>query len=613
MASFLKLSVGGVRHQILSGAGVLDYPAHKLSQVFIDHTRNQHMSQIAYYKQECESHSNVDMSLLVVGLRLWLRAEKICGKLNCWISALRTGFNNLKTNLLSWFFKKTENHIDRWVQDHDFESSDDGDEPSELTFQQFFFSRHLPDTPLPVHHTPIEQIWEEIIGYAPDYYDIFPLPAYLEPMVYDDVPILDHELLESTREFEIVHKSYKIIEPTLSFGTPTLEDYYFFPDFFPEEHKAPTKLIIQNTAFPRLGFEHLDACDCWLPDPSRDMPFPRQIMLLLFGKSLLQPVLLLNEKAWLLKRVPNGTNIVCKLYDDTFFIYEAKDCHLVEGQVCRDKGHLFIEKTVIRNQQGFNVIKHTHSDYLHDLSDLLVDQHAHVATVRTFIQPISQSISGPSTIIEDSKPIVWKYRGDTRMPAEEKARQRRERRKLAKTARANGVKPERWQVPIRFKGLTTMEYHEAVRREQDDLVEWLQQQGRKALPQSVREWLSSPSGSKQWHDVHAYAVLRPEFAQSQLDKINKYLMTIGLRVPLTINPNIVANMTKQKKRQEALREAQLIATGKRPSHFELAHNKKIRDDLDIVLEGRSETLQKPGGWADETDDDMYFDRPPDWG
>jgi len=403
---------------------------------------------------------------------------------------------------------------------------------------------------------------------APFYDDVWDLPEYIEDdglPSWDQVPLTNIEIQKEASLFVFTTINYfKIID-----SYQANYDIVNFPENFFNLNDAHSTTTINTriafTAFPRLGLEHIDGCDCWLPDPSRNLQIPKDIKNILFGKLQIRPSLLLGHSTWLIKQNFGTKNIVLTNLNDFWFVYEATDCHLGENKPSREEGHLFIEKKILRQfKDGLAVLKDLPISGCNDLSGLLEDQHNVVEITRSFLPTIQ-----PSLDANDKKDFV--YSGDTLMTREDKAYLRRERRAKNKELLKIGKKPEKWDVPVRFRGLTTQEYHEARQRELDDLNEWIKQQGRKALPQEVQNWLSSTQGSKNWNKIHNDAVTRHDFALNQLSKINKYLIQYcGLQVPLTLNQNLIEKMRKSQERSRALKQSQMDASINRVPNSQLA-------------------------------------------
>jgi hypothetical protein len=366
---------------------------------------------------------------------------------------------------------------------------------------------------------------------------------------------------------------------------------------------------IKHTAFPRLGQEMKDGCDCWLEDPTRNIQIPKDVLTLLFGRVTPSPTLLLGGSTWLVKRYENRENIVIKEFNDTFFIYSATDCHLKEGASVREEGHSFSESIVIRKRENqCEVLSFIKRDALWmDLTSLVEDQHVHIGLVRSFIEPTKRVMLVGATSDERVK---MKYIGDRLVTADEKSRLRRERRAQASSDRKNGIKPVKsWQVPIRFRGLTTPEYHEMRLREQEDIEEWYKSQGRHAYPQAVREWLKSTSGAAQWNQIHAFAVDRSDMAKTQLSKVNKFLMKLGLKMPIPLNENLVESMRQKKERALENRERQLEAKQKCPDNLTMAQQDWHRKQQKKLEQNQRQILYEPTGenWADVENGDTLPD------
>jgi hypothetical protein len=366
------------------------------------------------------------------------------------------------------------------------------------------------------------------------------------------------------------------------------------------------KQPIRHTAFPRLGHEDVDGCDCWLPDPSRQLLVPKPIQKLFIRTTSFE--LLMGGNCWLVGRAQNQSAWTLESFEDTWIFSELKDCHLMEGSPDRRSGHHAIDHVMLRLVHGdVIVIKFNENPHTYDLTDFVQDQHLHVQLVKSFIAPQSHPSALNSKVLNNEDLV---YLRDELMTRGEKIKLRKERKKLSKEAGAQGVKIKKIQIPLRFRNLTTQEYHEAVRREQEDVAEWIQKQGKKAYPQWVKEWLNSPAGSAKWNQIHNFAVTQPELAVTQLAKINKILHNQGKWLgDLILNQDLVTQMSNKQKKQQSLQAKQLAAKSVVKSASELSreywadHTSKI---LEKVTVSRN-NMDKTGGWADQAFDDTLPD------
>jgi len=366
------------------------------------------------------------------------------------------------------------------------------------------------------------------------------------------------------------------------------------------------KQPIRHTAFPRLGHENVDGCDCWLPDPSRQALVPKPIQKLFIRTTSFE--LLVGGHCWLVGRTQNQSAWIVESFEDTWTLSELKDCHLMEGSPDRRSGHHAIDRVMLRLSDGdVTVIKFKENPHTYDLTDFVQDQHLHVQLIKSFIAPQSHpSVLNPKVVNKED--LV--YLRDDLMTRGEKIELRKERRKQSKEARAQGVKIKKIQIPLRFKNLTTQEYHEAVRREREDVAEWIQKQGKKAYPQWVKEWLNSPVGSAKWNQIHNFAVTQPELAETQLAKINKILHNQGEWIgDLILNQDLVTRMRNKQTKHQSLQIKQLAAKSVVKSASELSreywanHTSKT---LEEVIVSRN-NIDKAGSWADQAFDDTLPD------
>jgi len=301
----------------------------------------------------------------------------------------------------------------------------------------------------------------------------------------------------------------------------------------------------------------------------------------------------------------NGINVVVQKVHDTFVVSTATDCHLVENEPDRALGHSMQEKIMVRFHRGaFEVISYTPVSGINDLSDLVIDQHVHSSMVRSVLPKPTLRRDSSELIPDNNKDQELVLMGDKVLTRGEKALARAERKRENKARRDRGEKPARWRPPKRFQGMTTQEYHEARTRETEELSEWVDSQGMRAHPQPVREWLKSPGGSQQWNDLHNYAVSRPDFAQSQLAKLNSFLRaTCGLKIDLHLNENRIQAMRAKINQANMNRQKQLEASGSRTLETMRGTSTKGQ----VARAGLEEAYRESARnftWADDMDDGL---------
>jgi len=388
--------------------------------------------------------------------------------------------------------------------------------------------------------------------------------------------------------------------------------------------------IHKYTAFPRLGFETVDGCDCLLLDPSRDLSILPHILAMVFGpKHGYSPQLLVSSlNTWLISRKFNSKNLYCIEYDKFYNFYIGNDCHLEEGEPSLKHGHSLVLLCVVRVQpRQISIIHYVTNEYTQDLSDLVEDQHLANLRNLSFVEPPKRintwSHDNEQSMIKDSP----EFRDDdvvlchgVEMYRSQKQEMRRKRRQQQKQDLANGLKPKRDRVPKRLQGLTRQAYYEVLKREADDAEEHYLANGNKTLPQNVREYLSSPRGSYAWNQAHNFAINRRDLAEQHLAVINKYLRTLGLKFDLPINDNLVKILREKRDRANALQQAQKQA--QRREDWEEARqqatmstkalNKISRKQESVNLvddfgrENINKNLHNPNAWMNEEDDDDSF-------
>lgn len=331
---------------------------------------------------------------------------------------------------------------------------------------------------------------------------------------------------------------------------------------------------ITNTAFPRLGHEDIDGCDCWLPDPSTDDSLPKHLLNILFGVHPPNFLHLLGGALWFWQ-TGKRENVVIEKLDATFIVYVATDCHLVEGEVDRKIGHSFSEYAMIRQQKGsYKVLSFRDHVFFQDLSDFVEDQHLHASLIRSIVRPTpmrAQASQEASTFVQGPSGANISRRDDEMVERQGVMMTRAQKREMRKATRAEnsalraqGIKPVKsFQVPLRFRGLTTQEYHEMVAREKDEMLEAIGDRGWKALPQAVKEYLKSKSGSERWNQIHNFAVTDRHKAENALKKLNILLRMDGLVYDLTLNENIIESMRKKQQRARELRDQQVASADTR--------------------------------------------------
>jgi hypothetical protein len=400
-----------------------------------------------------------------------------------------------------------------------------------------------------------------------------------------------------------------------------------------------TTNAIANTAFPRLGKEHIDGCDCLLPDPSRKVPLLNYLVTIVFGKHNYTPVLLVADyNTWLIKKNHNGHNLFCISYEGFYRFYSGTDCHLVEGEPTLYHGHNLSLLTTIRvHTNEFKIIYYCKNNFTQDLSDSVTDEHlAHLTNNSFIVPPRQKSIAHVSPTITSSvlpdevktRHLELVERNGVIMTREQKIAARKADRQYRALQRASGVKVAKSQLPIRFRGLTTQEYHEMVAREAEDAKAHFEAVGKHGLPQRVKEYLHSELGTRLWNQTHAFAVDRPDLAKSQLDKFNAHLKYLGLNFYMDFNLNLIEKMRKEKQLKIALQQKQIEAnkaqkweenrarslmSGKNLRKVERKED-QLEKDVSEFSTLASQYLHRSDAWSrdDFGDDDDYFDSLPEF-
>jgi hypothetical protein len=407
---------------------------------------------------------------------------------------------------------------------------------------------------------------------------------------------------------------------------------------FRKSRDQTTKVII-NTAFPRLGKEDIDGCDCLLPDPSRNISILKYLLTIVFGKHNYVPVLLVADfNTWLIKKNHNGQNLFCISYEGFYRFYSGTDCHLVEGEPTLYHGHNLSLLTTIRvHTNEFKIIYYCKNSFTQDLSDSITDEHLAHLTNNSFIVPPRQNtiayISPTTTSSVPPNEVGARHlelveRNGVIMTREQKIAARKADRQHRASQRASGVKVVKSQLPIRFRGLTTQEYHEMVARESDDAKAHFEEVGKHGLPQRVKEYLHSDLGTRLWNQTHAFAVDRPDLARSQLDKFNTHLKYLGLTFYMDFNLNLIEKLRKEKQLRIALQQKQIEAnktakwaenrarslmSDKNLRKIEIKENQP-QNDVSEFTTLASQYLNRSDAWSkdDFDDDDDYFDSLPEF-
>jgi len=370
-------------------------------------------------------------------------------------------------------------------------------------------------------------------------------------------------------------------------------------------------------AFPKIGDDNW-GCDCWLPDPANDSSIPSNIIKLLYLDSPPPPRKLLGSiPSWRIHYATSNTVHVVTHWNNLWSVHIATDCHL-SSEATRSLGHQYRERVVVRDNHGdLVVLACLATDFLR-LLPVDDDQHLLVANMRSFVAPPSLPIQQQVHASITSNPEDIVTRQGIAMSRQEKASLRSIARREAKEAKRLGVveKKKKFQVPLRFRGLTTQEYHEAIKREHDDLVAWVNSQGRRAQPQAVQEYLKSPGGHEIWYKIHNFAVTREELATQQLAKLNLTLRKYyGLIVDLQLSPHLVEKIRNQQERMRELRDRQLSAAALRPSKYGRAHNQsqtaQIEREIQAFRAGAVASSSHSGAkmWADYEEEDELPDIP----
>lgn len=446
----------------------------------------------------------------------------------------------------------------------------------------------------------IEQAWIRYNQRQLDkYLPLRPLPlatpladtTYPPKLTPDQVVMQYYQLqIKNNREnWDELFESYFQPETT---DESQLEAKPLFVDDEPRQATSSDPLNpIINTAFPRLGAEFIDGCDCWLQ--CAEIAIPRRIELMVFGRFVPHTTSFRGD----LTGVRYGQNFnkiyVCIVpINDTYYVYSISDCHQQEAIPGLLKGHIAQELAILRLcSEQIVVLKFISNDLTQHMEVDQVDQHNHVTQTRSVITSSSSQSNDTGVMVES--------RGEL-MTREEKARRRRERRNQNAQLRAEGKKPMKIQVPFWAQGLTNQEYKEVRQQRLDYAQEQWKSYRFKSLPQEVRMFFKTPAGNEQWLDIHRWMISRPDFAQQALAKLNRHLTFLGLTFPLTINENIVENMKNEIRRKNELKSIQLSAKQRMRSNHELAqkdwHDKQRKRFLGLQ--------KKSIDWSIENDDEL---------
>lgn len=303
------------------------------------------------------------------------------------------------------------------------------------------------------------------------------------------------------------------------------------------------------TQFPVLG--SIETCDCW-DCHHEDIGRPLSRFLKTYALFPFNTMALVKSvvPTLLLRRRDNSDNILVTRVNNTFSFYQAKDCHQTSSynNWIVDHAGLLILRVVLDSLDDATVIESRdwENKFFRNHEDLLEERHAH-----------SKFVGDMHPTMPTGEDIVMSR--SENMTRDEKCRLRRERRANNRELRMRGEKPKKIQLPLRYRGLTTQEYHELRLRESESFLEEFKLRGFKSLPQSVKNYLKSGTGSEWWENIHAWYIDRPDFALKSLDKLNKFLMSIGLPYALPLNPNKVETIRKARERNKELQTKQRLA------------------------------------------------------
>jgi len=347
------------------------------------------------------------------------------------------------------------------------------------------------------------------------------------------------------------------------------------------------------TKFPVLGSDF--TCDCWesyFIDPT---PVLRRF-LHTFGKFEVKCRCLLesNLPTLLLVRVENKFCLLVTRFEDTYSFFQTKDCHQSDSKTnwIADHQASLVLRIRLENGEIPQVLDRYNSDnYFRDLTEFVVDQHAHSSFVTT-IHPAPT----PSP--------DWVVSNGVAMARDAKCAQRRERRANNKELRRQGLKIKKVQLPIRYRGLTTQEYHELRLREQEEFTLEFEQRGMSMLPQAVKEYLKYGTGHEWWENLHVWSIDRPAFALKSLDKLNNFLRSLGCPFPLSIRPGKVKVIIAAREKynlarsiQQSAAKSRVLVKGKGLVPISAMANYETDNKRDRELANRR-------GWADMDDDDL---------
>lgn len=352
-------------------------------------------------------------------------------------------------------------------------------------------------------------------------------------------------------------------------------------------------IVAIPTQFPALGSDF--TCDCW-ESYYVDMPRLLARFIKTFGLFEIQARCLVESvlPTLLLVRRENKHCLLVTKFETTYSFFETRDCHQTSSKEnwINDHQACLVLRVRLEQEEAARVLDWNGSNvYFRDVSELVVDQHAHSAFVTT-LHPV------PAT----SADMVLS--NGVLLSRSDKAAQRRARRADNKELRKAGIKPKRVQLPIRYRGLTTQEYHEVRTREKQEFQEYFETNGIKGLPQAVKEYLKYGTGHEWWENIHVWAIDRPEFASTSLKKLNGFLQSLGCPFPLEIRPGKIEKVLAARAKYNASRSTQIQAASARTFVKGKGKMASVSESKWVkTIEAEREVASRRG-WADYEDDDL---------
>jgi hypothetical protein len=253
-----------------------------------------------------------------------------------------------------------------------------------------------------------------------------------------------------------------------------------------------------------------------------------------------------QDTGCLIKHQHNDHNLFLIHRTGFDYIYIGRDCHQVEGDSNLLSAHSCnLICTIKRMETKLAVVKFIPNSMTLDLSDQ-IDSFFSLSEIRNTGRNVDIQNSTGIGIIDgllDQLKVVGVHperkfvpipddelveMAGVQVPRHVKQYARALGKLLAKRQHYLGIKPiKRAPLPFHLQGLTTQEFREVIRRDEEDLIKWVEERGYKALSKDSLIWYRTPQASEWRRRIIKIGTQNTNLAMSEWTKFKNTLASYG--------------------------------------------------------------------------------------